>query len=294
MGLPCSRFTTKLKHVSTASNIRSAVDSGSDAAGPSVSLQRLTARSVLLSVLLGTDGAWLPTPLLLSTTALFGIADGTSRTALSRMSAAGEVEATGRGYRIVSGDLLARQHRQATGRSGERRTWDGSWRQVIVGVGERRSAGDRAATRTALGTARFGELREGVWLRPDNLAPSEAVEPWADSPDTLSATVARIDGDDAELATRLWDLDGWAGQAAGLIGDMTPMTRRLERGDAEALAESFMINAAVLRLLAADPLLPDRLAPTRWPGHRLRDDYERFDAAFRHVITEHFARHADR
>ena len=53
----------------------------------------LTARSVLASVLLGTDPPWLPTPLLVRTTALFGISEGSTRTALSRLVAAGDAEA---------------------------------------------------------------------------------------------------------------------------------------------------------------------------------------------------------
>jgi phenylacetic acid degradation operon negative regulatory protein len=50
----------------------------------------LTARSVLASVLLGTDPPWLPTPLLVRTSALFGICEGSTRSALSRLVAAGD------------------------------------------------------------------------------------------------------------------------------------------------------------------------------------------------------------
>ncbi|HKY75862.1 MAG TPA: PaaX domain-containing protein, C- domain protein, partial [Acidimicrobiia bacterium] len=61
----------------------------------------LTARSVLASVLLGTEPPWLPTRLLVRTAELFGIADGTARVALSRMASAGEAVPEGGGYRLV-------------------------------------------------------------------------------------------------------------------------------------------------------------------------------------------------
>ncbi|HJR38673.1 MAG TPA: PaaX domain-containing protein, C- domain protein, partial [Nocardioidaceae bacterium] len=61
----------------------------------------LTARSVLASVLLGTEPPWLPTRLLVRTAELFGIADGTARVALSRMLSAGEAVAEDGGYRLI-------------------------------------------------------------------------------------------------------------------------------------------------------------------------------------------------
>ncbi len=48
------------------------------------------------------------------------------------------------------------------------RPWDGSWATLVVtsvGIDARHSRGDA----NALQQSRFGELREGVWLRPDNL-----------------------------------------------------------------------------------------------------------------------------
>ncbi|NLA37523.1 MAG: hypothetical protein GX868_17800, partial [Actinobacteria bacterium] len=251
----------------------------------------MTARSVLLSVLLGSDGAWLPTPLLLSTTALFGIAEGTARTALSRMTAAGEVESLGEGYRILASDLLARQGRQLAGRAGATTEWTGAWRQVIVGVGERRSAAERATARTTLIAARYGELREGVWLRPDNLAapardlaapPPDLAAPASNlaeqlGGDALVGRLDELDTDPAQLVARLWDLGAWAATARQLIDLMEPLAVRLEASDHTALADGFVVNAAVLRQLVIDPLLPHELVGAGWPGTDLRRRYERFD-----------------
>src|SRR5688572_19022418 len=94
---PCHRYLTSSRRMSPQRN------------------DPLTARSVLASVLLGTDPPWLPTPLLVRTAELFGISIGTARTALSRMVAAGEAEPEGRGYRLV-GRLAERRDRQDASR----------------------------------------------------------------------------------------------------------------------------------------------------------------------------------
>src|SRR4051812_31262220 len=97
--LPRPPFHTTIRHVSRRRK------------APVGSTRDLTARSVLLSVLLGSDPPQLPVQLLVRTTELFGIAEGTTRTALSRMTSAGEVRGGDGVYRLVSAGLLARQAR---------------------------------------------------------------------------------------------------------------------------------------------------------------------------------------
>ena len=54
------------------------------------------------------------------------------------------------------------------------------------------------------------------------------------------------------------------------------------------LLNSFVVSAAVLRHFQADPLLPDEVLPPGWPGPALRDDYDRFDRAYRALLREYF------
>src|SRR3954467_7316333 len=92
----------------------------------------LPTRSVVASTLLGTRPPRLPVGRLVRAGALFGIAEGTVRTALSRMAAAGEVEAAGGGYRL-SGRLVERQQRQDASRAATRLVpWSGRWWMAIV------------------------------------------------------------------------------------------------------------------------------------------------------------------
>jgi phenylacetic acid degradation operon negative regulatory protein len=248
----------------------------------SQSRNALTARSVLLSVLLGTEPPRLPVRLLVRTTELFGIAEGTTRTALSRMAAAGEVEAGDGWYGLASERLLARQARQTASRQANVRPWtDGRWVQAVVAPEGRRAAADRSALRATLAGARLAELREGVWLRPDNLG--GARPPVGDEVRWFHAVP---EGDPAALAARLWDLPAWADRAGELRRAMAALVGPLESGDRRSLADGFVLSAAVLRHFQADPLLPPGLLPDGWPGDRLRRDYDRYDAAYRSVLRD--------
>jgi phenylacetic acid degradation operon negative regulatory protein len=242
----------------------------------------LTARSVILSVLLGTDPPRLPVSLLVGTTALFGIAEGTTRTALSRMTAAGELRADDGWYEISAPRLLDRQSRQSQSRRGAPPTWDGTWIQAIVATDGRRPAADRAALRIELGVARLAELREGVWLRPDNLG-SEPLRS-----DDLKWFRSTFVGDSHALVDRLWDLPVWLAETDVLRSRLTELVPGLEAGRRDALADGFVLSADVLRHLQADPLLPGELLPAGWSGVDLRREYDRYDTAYRSVLRDWF------
>ncbi|HEX9995184.1 MAG TPA: PaaX family transcriptional regulator C-terminal domain-containing protein [Acidimicrobiales bacterium] len=238
----------------------------------------LTARNVIASTLLGVRPPELAGRVLVRSGELFGIAEGTTRVALSRMVAAGELEADGGRYRLT-GRLLARQARQAESRTGATGPWDGTWRLAVV-TADRRPAADRADLRAAMAGLRLAERREGVWLRPDNLDPARLPGARAVADRQCAWFRAEPDDDPAALAAALWDLDGWAGGATALLGRMAARVGDLERGGTAALAPGFVLSAAVLRHLQADPLLPADLLPAGWPGDELRRAYDRYDAAF--------------
>lgn len=226
------------------------------------SLSRMTARSVVLSVMLGAHPAWATSAELLRLTSDFGIREQTLRVALTRMVSAGDLVRSEDGYRL-SDRLLARQRRQDDALDPHLREWDGTWTTlVITAVG--RDARARACLRSALQDNRFGELRDGVWLRPDNLdrqLPAEIV----DRARILSAR----DDDPSELAARLWDLDAWSATGRRLLGDMAAA------GDIPA---RFVAAAATVRHLLTDPVLPGELLPPDWPGAQLRRAYVDFAA----------------
>jgi phenylacetic acid degradation operon negative regulatory protein len=235
----------------------------------------LTARSVLASALLGEDPPQLPVSHLVHLAGLFGINENRARVALSRMASAGEVTTDGSGRYRLAGHLLDRQDRQAGSRRGESRPWGGTWRMVVV-TASGRSADDRSARRRALALARLAEQREGVWLRPDNI--DLRPDPAGDPDVTLYSVTP--DADPQAMAASLWDLAAWARGAARLQEQM----EALPPTGPEDLAPGFVLSAAVLRHLQADPLLPSALLPGAWPGGSLRDAYDRWDRHYRRVL----------
>ena len=129
----------------------------------------LTARSVLASALLGMDPPELPVAQLVRLTSLFGISENRARVALSRMLTSGEATSDGTGRYRLAGHLAARQSRQSASRAGTTAAYDGEWWLAVVTTSGS-TAEVRSARRRALAYARLAELREGVWMRPANLA----------------------------------------------------------------------------------------------------------------------------
>lgn len=247
----------------------------------------LSARSVLATALLGADQPHLTVGELVAIASLFGISDGAARTCLWRMVANGELASDDGTYALTGGLLERRQRVDEAARIDDGAPpWDGTWELAVVSL-ERRSAADRLALRKAATALHLAELREGVWIRPDNLD--------RDRLPTLRAVLDRqcvhfhnaATGIPADTVRSLFSLDDWASDA-----------RRLTRAvrdelDAEAVAADdftyrFGLSVAVVRHLQLDPLLPAELIPREWPGQDLRSAYRRFDEMFKQRLNKAF------
>ena len=144
------------------------------------------------------------------------------------------------------------------------RRWDGGWLAVTLEPGGARKV--RRASLRAL--ARLG-LRAGpggLWLRPDNLATC-----LADTRQHLAllgleegseAFIARDFGEliERHLRTDLWPVNALQ---AGHEQALQALERSLERlpslTRAAALVETYLLGGQAIRVLAADPLLPEEI-----------------------------------
>jgi phenylacetic acid degradation operon negative regulatory protein len=226
-------------------------------------LRPLSARSVVLSLLLGTHPPELPVRELVRLVEGFEVGGSTLRAALSRMVAAGDLRRTDGGYRL-SDRLLERQRRQDDAVRPRTRAWDGEWEMVVI-TATGRGPAERADLRARLAGLRLAELREGVWLRPANLARAFP----GDADRVVQRYTARPDRPSRELAEALGPLDAWSGTARALLAHIAGGSRPADRLTA---------FAAVVRHLLADPVLPPVLLPADWPGAELRaayGDYQR-------------------
>jgi phenylacetic acid degradation operon negative regulatory protein len=193
------------------------------------------------------------------------------------MLASGELEVENGTYKL-SGRLLERMARQDVSRRPPLRKWGGTWRMAVV-TAERRTAPQRSDLRSSMHELRFAELREGVWLRPDNLAEADLPRARATADEQCLWLQASVD-DPVALAVRLWDLDGWALRARALVARMRASRGELEKPTPRDLREGFVLAAAALRHMQADPLMPDELLPEGWPGGLLRREYDDYGREF--------------
>lgn len=237
-----------------------------------VRLRTLTARSAILSLLLGSH----PPSATVSELVAFGrqvaIKESAVRAALTRMVGAADLHRQDGRY-TLSERLLERQRRQDEALEVPTGPWDGSWRMAVVAANGRDRA-SRVHLRRWMTSAHFGELREGVWMRPDNL-------PWRPD-DAIAADLetmhARPVADDADLVDRLFAPDAWAAVGRDLLAKAESAATPRDRLTA---------FAAIVRHLTHDPLLPIELLPADWPGPDLRAAYALFQdevVAFRRTL----------
>lgn len=224
---------------------------------------------------------------------MFGIAEGTARVALSRMVANGELT-TADGFYELAGGLRRRRREQEWSLAPRLRSWRGAWRMAAVEP-VARTASERQALRDTMQHLRCAELREGLWVRPDNL-PADADPGGARSIADAQCGwwTARPATDAAALADRLFAPAAWAARGDGLLARLTDVTERLDAGAAGLEADAFLAGAAALVHVRADPLLPDALLPTDWPGAALRTAYGDYRAAFGDKTARWFRRNHDR
>lgn len=136
-----------------------------------------------------------------------------------------------------------------------------------------RPQAERVALRKEMAELRLAELREGVWIRPDNL-----VRPVTGATsEQCTLFVCRYP--DAEgMVRRLWDLPLWAETTRRLHEEMASRT---------GLRDGFMVIAEAVHHLQADPFLPSELLPEAWPGPELRARYIAFRDDFAQRLREY-------
>jgi phenylacetic acid degradation operon negative regulatory protein len=251
----------------------------------------LSARSVLASALLGADQARLTVGQLVAMASLFGISAGAARTCLWRMVSNGELTSDDGSY-ALAGRLLDRRERvDEASRINDvaERRWDGTWELAIVSL-ERRPAADRLELRKAATALHLAELREGVWIRPDNLDPQRLPTLRSVLDQQCTHFHGAATNITADTMQSLFCLEAWADDARTLIDAMTSELDAPGTGSdtTERFRYQFALEIAVVRHLQLDPLLPVELIPTRWPGRALREAYRRFDDVFKQRMNNAF------
>ena len=248
---------------------------------PDLGLEPLSARSLVLSTLLGSHPPRLPAQALVVLGAQFAIAEGAMRTALSRMVADGDLVASDGRYELPA-FLVERQASQDAGLRIPEEPWDGSWWVATVTTA-RRTMAERRAFRAQMLAGRMGELRPDTWLRPANIPRPAAAH-------GALLVHGLIEGAEPEdVVAGLWDLGELASAGRNLLSLADDAGGWLETADPAVLSDSLLVCIALVRFLRLEPQLPVSVVGHRWPPNRLRRAYpllqERYADLVRSFLT---------
>ena len=221
-------------------------------------------RSLILNLLLASEGRGQTARETIASCALFGIRENSVRVALARLVADGLVEPTRRGAYRLGQRATALAANVATWRTAESRVreWNGGWIAVHVGALGR---SDRAALRArdrALAMLGLRELDRGLFLRPDNLVGgvTEARERLHELGLEDAAGVFVATGFDATLEARsraLWDGETLTSSYRSSRLDIEQWLAAADRLAPEAAArEAYLLGNEAIRRIVFDPLLP--------------------------------------
>ncbi len=224
----------------------------------------VTAKKLILDLLLAAGTDHLPVRHLLAAAALFGIPANNLRVALARLSSDGMIESMGRGVYQLSASANELAADVATWRTAGQRVmpWSGSNITVHCGALGR---SDRVALRhrdRALQMLGLRELDRGLFVRPDNL--QGGVEEVRRRLYMLGLEreagvfiTTSFDPDREDRIRRLWqdtELDDSYARIQHQLSDWTARFEQLPIED--ATRESYLLGRKAIRQVVFDPLLP--------------------------------------
>ena len=205
------------------------------------------------------DPPELPVAQLVRLTGLFGISENRARVALSRMVPAGRPRRTGRGA-IGWRGISARQVAAVGQPAGATAPYDGEWWLAVVTTAGS-TAEVRGARRRALAYGRLAELREGVWMRPANLAVRLPGSPGAD----VEMMTARPGGLPEELAHRPVGPGGMVGPRPATCWAARRAATRRARGAGSGFRA---LGRGAAAPAGGPPAACRARCPSGWPGGR--------------------------
>ena len=203
--------------------------------------------------------------------------------ALSRMAAAGELEAVDGSYELA-GRLLARQTRQLASRAAKTGTWTGAGSPAVVTV-ERRSAADRTAWRSAMSGGAWPSCAKACGCDPTTSVRSKRCPTtWTSTaPGCTTPTPRRAVARPHAVGP------GRVGRPAGRPArGIRPLLRPLDRHDTGAGVRASSCRPRCCATSKPTRSCPPSCCPGAGPALRSATEYDRFDAAYRAVLREWF------
>lgn len=202
---------------------------------------------------------------------LFGLPEGRSRTALSRLVTTGKLRNEAGYYRFAPHAATTNRRLQRIRWPKARPNWKNDWLTVLLPDRPLRSSERRRAYH-ALRLARFFAQQPGVWIRPDNLALPVRVmlQPVRDElPDLISGQLLNIHGS--------LPLPPVNPLCRTLHRQMKAFLRQPPKDREQLLTESFLLGGAVIEQIHYALFLPPTLQPQARHEWQMLDTFRQFN-----------------
>ena len=224
-----------------------------------------------------------------------GVSDNALRSALSRMTRQGWLEAN----RL---DGTPRYRLSQTGRSlieegisriyGRHRAgWDGRWLLVSYSLPERRRD-QRDRLRQGLSFLGFGALGNGLFVSPHDLRRQvrELIRRYGVADHvTMHRGTLEWPTDAAGVVGRAWDLKELEGRYGVFLTDTRKaLVAAGALGDRDAFQRRFLLTHEFRRFLFGDPDLPDALLPRGWVGGAAREVFLDYNRKLKRRAERHY------
>ncbi len=144
--------------------------------------------------------------------------------------------------------------------------WDGTWVRVAFPDGLDHP-GVPDSVRNLLKADRLGELRPGIWLRPDNLGTMAKLSDAASPSQAYLPSITRVERP-RHKASLLWPLEEFSRRSI-ILADATESFCEQTTIDPDShVPQGWILMIALMTQIGFDPLLPPALLPAPWGGDR--------------------------
>lgn len=255
-------------------------------------MRKLSAKNLILDLLRAAAPEPLSVKSLVDVGELFGFTENSVRVNVTRLLAKDILEQDDRGlYRFgdSSSSLLSWVNQWKTGEK-RTRTWDGDW--LTLAFKPEKAKGRQQALLKALERLGFAGLWPGFFVRPNNLAQSQAeIQVWLQEQVGEANFILAKAEHLFEEPFHLWDLEGLNIGYQQMIEVLKLSLERIpSKALPTALVESFSVGGEAIHILALDPLLPDPHANVAARAE-LTDLMLHYDSVGRSLWQEFFNTH---
>lgn len=213
-----------------------------------------------------------------------GVSEQAVRATLSRMARRGLLVRHRRGRKVYlaisrhAREVLEDGHRRVWASDAVNRDWDGSWTVVGFSMPDTRRR-ERHDLRSELIWARFGQLRNGLWIAAGEVEVTDIVQRLgvADSVTVLTAKATKPT-ESADLVDKAFDVASIAARYRAFLDRWdvpNPMV-----GAQDDLARQLQLHTDWLHLVRQDPRLPAEHLPDDWPAIRAESVFRALAARY--------------